>query len=167
MTPTPNPTTEQIVADAITAYWADEERSGPNRGPLAHDFACGEAATAALRAHGLLSEGAPSEEPTDEQVEAAAKAMHETGNPWFAAYGAWGAAGFEIKQAFRDSACAALLAAATIPQPVIDEAALAEVRRQAAGEALDMAANWVALMGTTEAVTALRARAAEIRERKS
>lgn len=59
MTTAPNPTAEQIVADAITAYWADEERSGPNRGPLAHDFACGEAAAAALRAHGLLSEGAP------------------------------------------------------------------------------------------------------------
>ena len=58
MTPTPNPTAEQIIADAITAYWADEERSGPNRGPASHDFACGEAAAAALRAHGLLSEGA-------------------------------------------------------------------------------------------------------------
>ena len=66
-------------------------------------------------------------EPTPEQVEAAAKAMHGTGNPWFAAYGDWGAAGFEIKKAFRESARAALLAAATIPQPVIDEAALAEV----------------------------------------
>lgn len=70
MTPTPNPTAEQIVADAITAYWADEERSGPNRGPLAHDFACGEAATAALRAAGLLSEGAP----TEAQIERAAAA---------------------------------------------------------------------------------------------
>lgn len=58
-------------------------------------------------------------EPAPEQVEAAAKAMHGTGNPWFAAYGDWGAAGFEIKKAFRDSARAALLAAATIPQPVI------------------------------------------------
>lgn len=73
MTPTPNPTAEQIVADAITAYWADEERSGPNRGPLAHDFACGEAATAALRAAGLLSGGAPSEE----QIERAARALFE------------------------------------------------------------------------------------------
>lgn len=50
-------------------------------------------------------------EPTPEQVEAAAKAMHETGNPWFAAYGDWGAAGFEIKKAFRESARAALDAA--------------------------------------------------------
>ena len=66
-------------------------------------------------------------EPTPEQVEAAAKAMHGTGNPWFAAYGDWGAAGFEIKKAFRESARAALVAAAPIQQPVIDEAALAEV----------------------------------------
>ena len=50
-------------------------------------------------------------EPTPEQVEAAAKAMHGTGNPWFAAYGDWGAAGFEIKKAFRESARAALEAA--------------------------------------------------------
>ena len=50
-------------------------------------------------------------EPTPEQVEAAAKAMHGTGNPWFAASGDWGAAGFEIKQAFRESARAALVAA--------------------------------------------------------
>ena len=50
-------------------------------------------------------------EPTPEQVEAAAKAMHGTGNPWFAAYGDWGAAGFEIKKAFRESARAALVAA--------------------------------------------------------
>ena len=50
-------------------------------------------------------------DPTPEQVEAAAKAMHGTGNPWFAAYGDWGAAGFEIKKAFRDSARAALVAA--------------------------------------------------------
>ena len=50
-------------------------------------------------------------EPTVEQVEAAAKALHETRNPWFAAYGDWGAAGFEIKKAFRESARAALVAA--------------------------------------------------------
>ena len=50
-------------------------------------------------------------EPTPEQVEAAAKAMHGTRNPWFAAYGDWGAAGFEIKKAFRESARAALVAA--------------------------------------------------------
>ncbi|NLA65114.1 MAG: hypothetical protein GX862_04160 [Leucobacter sp.] len=50
--------------------------------------------------------------PIDAQVEAAAKAMHGTRNPWFAAYGDWGAAGFEIKKAFRESARAALVAAA-------------------------------------------------------
>ena len=59
MTPTPNPTAEKVIADAITAYWADEERSGPNRGPEAHDRECGIDAAKALRAHGLLSEGAP------------------------------------------------------------------------------------------------------------
>lgn len=66
-------------------------------------------------------------EPTPEQVEAAAKAMHGTGNPWFAAYVDWGAAGFEIKKAFRDSARAALVAAAPIPQPVLDPEKVAEV----------------------------------------
>ena len=53
-----------------------------------------------------------------EQVEAAAKALHETRNPWFAAYGDWGAAGFEIKQAFRESARAALVAAQGAAPPV-------------------------------------------------
>lgn len=100
MTPTPNPTAEQIVADAITAYWADEERSGPNRGPLAHDFACGEAATAALRVAGLLSEGAPSEE----QIEKAANAMqNESG-------------GFFSLESWRHLARVALTAAGVAPQ---------------------------------------------------
>lgn len=71
---------------------------------------------------------------SDEQVEAAAKAMHETGNPWFAAYGDWGAAGFEIKKAFRESARAALAAAAgavpvqpssTVDEGKIEQAAIA------------------------------------------
>ena len=57
-------------------------------------------------------------EPTEAQVEAAAKAMHGTGNPWFAAYGDWGAAGFEIKKAFRESARAALVAAQGAARPV-------------------------------------------------
>ena len=56
---------------------------------------------------GLLSEGTPS----GAMVEAAAKALHETRNPWIGAYGDWGAAGYEIKQAFRESARAALVAA--------------------------------------------------------
>ena len=55
---------------------------------------------------------------SEAQVEAAAEAMHGTGNPWFAAYGDWGAAGFEIKQAFRDSARAALVAAQGAATPV-------------------------------------------------
>lgn len=58
---TPNPTAEQIIAEAISAYWADEERSGPNRGPNGHDRECGIDAAKALRAHGLLSEGASHE----------------------------------------------------------------------------------------------------------
>lgn len=49
--------------------------------------------------------------PSEAQVEAAAKTLHETRNPWFGAYGDWGAAGFGIKQAFRESARAALVAA--------------------------------------------------------
>ena len=55
---------------------------------------------------------------TEAQVEAAARALHETWNPWFGAYGAWGAAGFEIKQAFRESASAALVAAQGAARPV-------------------------------------------------
>lgn len=49
-------------------------------------------------------------EPTEAQVEAAAKALHETRNPWFVAHGDWEAAGFKVKQAFRNSARAALKA---------------------------------------------------------
>ncbi|MBL5974820.1 MAG: hypothetical protein D3X82_13930 [Candidatus Leucobacter sulfamidivorax] len=71
MTPIPNPTAEQIIADAITAYWADEERSGPNRGPNAHDRECGIDAAKALRAHSLLSEVALS----DEQIARASLAV--------------------------------------------------------------------------------------------
>ena len=86
--------------------------------------------------------------PTDEQIEAAAKTMHETRNPWFAAHGAWGAAGFEIKQAFRESARAALLAAGVAPQVPnqnetksgnnfvsLDPEKVAEVERAAAARA--------------------------------
>lgn len=62
------------------------------------------------------------QEPTEAQVEAAAKAMHGTGNPWFAAYGDWGAAGFEIKKAFRESASAALEAAARAAQGAAPQA---------------------------------------------
>lgn len=62
---------------------------------------------------------------SEDQVEAAAKAMHETGNPWCAAYGGWGAAGFEIKRAFRKSARAALVAAQgaapVLPSNIVDE----------------------------------------------
>ena len=61
-------------------------------------------------------------EPTPEQVEAAAKALHETRNPWFGAYGDWGAAGFEIKKAFRESARAALEAAARTAQGAAPQA---------------------------------------------
>ena len=43
--------------------------------------------------------------------EETAALIAEARNPWFAAYGDWGAAGFEIKQAFRESARAALEAA--------------------------------------------------------
>lgn len=60
---------------------------------------------------------------SDEQVEAAAKALHETQNRWFYAHGDWGAAGFEIKQAFRVSARAALVAAqGAAPQAESDRA---------------------------------------------
>ena len=57
-------------------------------------------------------------EPTEAMVEAAAKALQETRNPWFAAHGDWGAAGFEIKQAFRESARDALVAAHGAARPV-------------------------------------------------
>ena len=62
---------------------------------------------AALGAGRVVVHG--SREPiTDEQIEAVARSLHETPNPWFVAHGSWEAAGFEIKQAFRASARTAL-----------------------------------------------------------
>ena len=61
-------------------------------------------------------------EPTEAQVEAAAKAMHGSRNPWFAAYGRWDDAGFELKQAFRKAARAALEAAARAAQGAAPQA---------------------------------------------
>ena len=101
---TNEPTAEQILVDE---WIRQADRAKSMTGMDAIWFPDAEETLAVLRANGLLSEGAPSEE----QVEAAAKAMHETRNPWFAAYGDWGAAGFEIKRAFRESARAALVAA--------------------------------------------------------
>lgn len=63
MTPTPNPTAEQIVAEAMVNAGA----------PLMHSR-IEEAVCGALRAHGLLSEGAPSEESRD--LLALAKHLH-------------------------------------------------------------------------------------------
>lgn len=70
---TDNRTNEQIVAEAITAYWQDEERSGPNRGPVAHDAECGKAAVADLEAAGRLvaAEGAAPQAETDRALEIA------------------------------------------------------------------------------------------------
>ena len=98
------PTAEQILVDE---WIRQADRAKSMTGMDAIWFPDAEETLAVLRTHGLLSEGAPSEA----QVEAAAKTMHETRNPWFAAYGDWGAAGFEIKKAFRESARAALVAA--------------------------------------------------------
>lgn len=95
---TDNRTNEQIVAHVLS-FATDRD------GSTCEEYA--EGVVYALRTAGRLAG-----EPTPEQVEAAAKAMHGTRNPWFAAYGDWGAAGFEIKKAFRDSARAALVAAA-------------------------------------------------------
>ena len=105
------PTAESVIAEEMVNAGA----------PLMHSRV-EESVAVALRAHGLLSEGAP----TEAQVEAVAKTLHETRNPWFGAYGDWGAAGFEVKKAFRESARAAL-AAATIPKPVLDPEKVAEV----------------------------------------
>ena len=77
MTPTPNPTAEQIIEDALRDSWSDE---------LEYTDAP-EAITAALRAHGLLSEGAPvkgsakllqNSGPSEEQIERAARALYDT-----------------------------------------------------------------------------------------
>ena len=108
---TNEPTAEQILVDE---WIRQADRAKSMTGMDAIWFPDAEETLAVLRANGLLSEGTPSEE----QVEAAAKAMHETRNPWFAAYVDWGAAGFEIKQAFRESARAALVAAQGAARPV-------------------------------------------------
>jgi len=108
---TNEPTAEQILVDE---WIRQADRAKSMTGMDAIWFPDAEETLAVLRANGLLSEGTPSEE----QVEAAAKTMHETRNPWFAAYGDWGAAGFEIKQAFRESARAALVAAQGAARPV-------------------------------------------------
>lgn len=76
-----------------------------------------------LRAELAGVESRASGAPSEEQIEQAARAMHETKNPWVDAYGDWGAAGFEIKEAFRESARAALTNAGVgSPVPVqVDE----------------------------------------------
>ena len=64
-------------------------------------------------------------EPTEAQVEAAAKAMWDLRK--LISDPEWDALEYGVKLEYRKDARAALVAAAPIPQPVIDEAALAEV----------------------------------------
>ena len=122
---TPNPTAEQAIAEALQDMWPDSTLFGDPWSPESHEVV---SIASKLRTHGLLSEGAPSEclcygadgvtdekcpackradagAPSEEQIEQGARALHEARNPWIVAHGSWAAAGYEIKQAFRESAC--------------------------------------------------------------
>lgn len=76
-------TPEEVVAGAITAYWKDESRSGPNRGPVGHDHECAVDVVAALRDAGLLAgpvDGDAREALVgDDAVERAARALNLAG----------------------------------------------------------------------------------------
>lgn len=69
MTPTPNPTAEQILAAELMKLWGTPAGTEPVWMPEAKALA------RVLRAHGRLSEGAPSEE----QIERAALAIYNRG----------------------------------------------------------------------------------------
>lgn len=111
MTTTPNPTAEQAIAEALNDMWGGETHDGSPWSPEGS-----EVITIAdkLRAHGLLSEGAPSEEPVEAHVSHIARNLAR-------ATELTGASAEVIARA------ALKLAAGVAPQPVIDEAALTEV----------------------------------------
>lgn len=73
MTTTPNPTAEQAIAEALQDMWPDSTLFGDPWSPESHEVV---SIASKLRTHGLLSEGAPSEE----QVERAARALFEDPN---------------------------------------------------------------------------------------
>ncbi len=73
MTPTPNPTAEQAIAEALQDMWPDSTLFGDPWSPESHEVV---SIASKLRTHGLLSEGAPSEE----QIERAARALFEDPN---------------------------------------------------------------------------------------
>lgn len=103
MTPTPNPTAEQIVQLVIDAY---DEMGNLDMSNLRVQMA--EVAVETLRAHGLLSEGAPSEE----QVERAAREWYEQAN----GYETWASASGQHQQVVRVRAAKALTAAGVTQQ---------------------------------------------------
>ena len=77
-----------------------------------------EQARAALTAAGVAPQE-PLQRPgeyDDDFIDRGARALHETQNPWIVAHGSWAAAGHEIQQAFRESACVVLAAAGAAPQ---------------------------------------------------
>lgn len=129
MTTTPNPTAEQIVAEAMV------DAGAPLMGPQVE-----EAVVAALRAHGLLSEGTlsiPAENVSEQAI-----GLHSEGAPSeeqieraCVAYESTNAFGPERETRMR----AALTAAGVAPQepPSLDPEKGAELKREAAARALE------------------------------
>ena len=117
---TPNPTAEQILVDE---WIRQADRAKSMTGMDAIWFPDAEETLAALRAHGLLSEGAP----TEEQIEKAARAFFRE----YHGEDIWPELRDDGELDTRSRALAAtrvaLTAAGVAPQPVVDEAALAEV----------------------------------------
>lgn len=74
MTPTPNPTAEQILTDE---WILQADRAKAMTGMDAIWFPDAGETLAALRAHGLLSEGAPSDEQAEHQGRALCEAYTE------------------------------------------------------------------------------------------
>lgn len=130
MTTTPNPTAEQIVAEAFEGTLITHRRELDE----AQRADVGRIAISALRAHGLLSEGAPSEEQIERAALAAANVRRSRyGLPPLPTLG-----DDSPSQFVRQEALAALTAAGVASQPVIDEAALTEVIFNAVEKWADM-----------------------------
>lgn len=102
MTPTPNPTAERVCDVIAKTIRRVDGRHSMGAGAL------GEHIEEALRAHGLLSEGTPSEE----QVERAAREWYEQAN----GYETWASASGQHQQVVRVRAAKALTAAGVTPQ---------------------------------------------------
>ena len=129
---TNEPTAEQILVDE---WIRQADRAKSMTGMDAIWFPDAEETLAALGAHGLLSEGAPSEE----QIERAARAFFREYHGEDIWPEIWDDGELDTRSRALAATRAALTAAAGVaPQPVIDEAALAEVVFNAVEKWADM-----------------------------